>query len=134
MATRENAILQARKKVDKLNQYIRESIKECGGEQDLYLDNSSTVEGAPEYVEPNYSIKADGHLYAGDVELCRAIFFDDDEDEDGELVMEWYVDDELDEFLKWEKACVRRGVKYFKKYNPELDDDDEARERFLNNL
>ncbi|MBO5707590.1 MAG: hypothetical protein J6T37_01410 [Bacteroidales bacterium] len=129
MATREQIIKRANRKVEKLNEYIRECIKECHGETDLYLDNSSTIEGLPEYVEPNYNIKEDGHLYSGDTELCRAIFTWDEDNED-----EWEIDDELNEMLKWEKACVRRGVKYFKEYNPDWDDNEEAHENFMNSL
>lgn len=127
MTAKDTILKKAMRKVEKLNEFIRESIKECGGETDLYLDNSSTIEGVPEHVEPYYNIKEDGHLYAGETELCRAICQDE---EDGE----WYEDMELADFLKWEKACVRRGVKYFKEYNPDFDDDEEAREDFLNNL
>lgn len=124
--TQQKAIQKANLKAEKLNEYIRKAIQECGGEHDLYLDNSSTIEGSPEYVEPIYIVKQDGHLYAGDTELCRAIYLD----EDGE----WYEDWELEDMLKWEKACVRKGVRYFKEYNPELDEDDAARARFLDNL
>lgn len=125
--TREKAYQKAFSKVEKLNIFIADSIRKCGGEHDLYLDNSSTIQGAPEHVEPNYNIKEDNHLYAGDEELCRAIYL---EEEDGQ----WYEDIEFPDMLKWQKACVRRGVKYFKEYNPDLDDNDEAREEFLNNL
>lgn len=128
MTNKEKILKRATRKVERLNDYIRASIKECGGETDLYLDNSSTIEGLPEHVEANYNIKDDGHLYAGDTELCRAI--DNYEDEPDE----WFEDWDFADMLKWEKACVRRGVRYFKEYNPELDEDDEAREEFLNNL
>ena len=128
MATKEQIIKRATSKVEKLNEYIREAIKECHGETDLYLDNSSTIEGVPEYVEPNYNIKEDGHLYVGDSELCRAIYSYDDEPD------EWYEDEDLADMIKWEKACVRRGVKYFKEYNPDWDDNEEAHDNFMNSL
>lgn len=122
---RETVIKKANRKVERLNEFIRKSIEECGGETDLYLDNSSTIVGAPEYVEPNYNIKEDGYLYAGDTEICRALYFAYGENE-------WYEDNELDEMLKWERSCVRKGVRYYKEYNADMDNDNEA--KFFYNL
>ena len=127
MATKETIIKRCNKKVEKLNQFIIDSIKECGGETDLYLDNSSTCIGSPEHCEPNYNIK-NGDLYCGDTYLCGAYRSYEDEPD------EWVEDWEFSDFLKYEKACIRRGVRYFKEYNPELDENDDAAEEFYYNL
>ena len=127
MTTKDTLLKRANRKVEKLNEFIKQSIAECGGEHDLYLDNSSSIIGSPEHVEPNYNIKEDGHLYAGDNEICRAIYF---EEEDGEWAEDW----EFPDYLKWEKACVRRGVRYYKEYTSDMDDNEEAFENFYYNI
>ena len=114
------------KKVERLNKFIQSCIDDCGGEHDLYLDNSSTVEGCPEYIEPNFFIDKDCRLMQGDEYWCMAAIHDIDEG--------WFESYELDDYIKWIKSCVRKGVKYFKMYSPELDDNDEEREKFMNEL
>ena len=124
--TKDEMLNKLNKKVERLNKFIQSSIDECGGEHDLYLDNSSTVEGTPEYIEPNFSINKQGKLMEGNTVLCDAACYDRAEG--------WYESWELDDYIKWTKSCVRKGVKYFKEYSPELDDNDEAREKFLEEL
>ena len=114
------------RKVEKLNKFIQSCIDDCGGEHDLYLDTSSTVEGLPEHIEPNFSISKDMKLMEGEDVICEAACYDKAEG--------WYESWELDDYIKWTKSCVRKGVRYFKEYNPELDDDDEAREKFMEEL
>ena len=126
MATKEQILKRVSKKVEKLNQFVTDCINECGGEHELYLDNSSTIIETPEYCEPNYNIK-DGALYCGDNYLCGAICFDDEEND-------WYEDFELADFIKYEKSCIRKGVRYFKEFNPEIENDPEKVEEFYYNL
>ena len=117
------------RKVEKLNEFVRESIKACGGEQEIYLDNISTIEGLPKYIEPNYNVKDDGYLYAGDIQLCRAYYkWEDGSDDD------WTEDDELSDTIRWEKACIRRGVRYYKEYSLDFDENEAAKEKFMNSL
>ena len=124
--TKEQLTKKVLKKVDKLNQFISECICDCGGCNDLYLDNSSTIISSPEPVEPNYNLK-DTDLYVGENYLCGAMCYDDEENE-------WFEDFELNDYIKYEKACIRRGVRYFKEYNPEIESDDAEVENFYYNL
>jgi hypothetical protein len=126
--TKEQVLKRVNKKVEKLNQFVLESIASCGGEHEIYLDNSSTIISSPEFCDANYIIKEDGFLYAGETNLCRA--FAEYEDEKGDF----FVDFELDDFIKWEKSCIRRGVKYFKEFNPEIEENVEKFEEYYYNL
>ena len=127
MTQKEKVTKKLQNKVDNLNKFVEEKIKECGGENDLYLDNSSTVISCPEIVLPNYNINDKGYLCKGDEILCTALLYDKE-------YKEWYIDDEVNDYIKWEKQCINRGVKYFKEYNPEWDNDENIQEDYYYNL
>ena len=127
MTNKQTIINRCQRKVDNLNKFVSDCINECGGETDLYLDNSSTVIGSPEHVSPQYRIDSKGRFMICGTFLCYAYWYDKE-------TREWYIPDDFDEMIKWEKACVRRGVRYFKEYNPDWDNDVDKVQEFIENL
>lgn len=124
--TKKEVLTKAQKKVEKMNAFVLKCIEENCGETDLYLDNTSTIIGAPEAIEPNYRIQ-DGRLYKGEEYLCRVIEYDEEE-------KTYFEDFEFQDFLNFEKACIRRGAKYWQKYTEKCEESEAALERFYYSL
>lgn len=141
-----------RKKVARLNAYIEDVIKKVGNNE-VYLDKSSTIVSAPasvwpieevkpepsceipelifrqKYVWPEYGVH--GIEHKEDYVTIR-ISWEYDEEAD-----EWYAEYHGDGFdfeddLRYTKKCVRNGLRFWESEDPdrflEKDDDEEGGE------
>ena len=52
-----------------------------------------------------------------------------EDDETGEM---WFDDMDFKDQISYLNKCIKKAIKYFKEYNPEWDDDEDKRDKFLN--
>lgn len=126
------------KAVDKLNKELND-YRTITGEDvpDLY-DNSSTIIGESFGIVGDISI-VDGCLVWIEQKLNYHTSKLEQSEEKWSLVRDyegeiWFDGDELNDHIKYIRGCIRRGVKMFKEYNPEYDDDEEKAEKFFDEL
>lgn len=95
--------------VKSFNNAREKAIKEIGDE-DIYLDKSSTVIGCRESIEPMSIVSTDYReivVEQGYERYC----FEGEPDENGEM---WYNTVCFEEDIKFMKHCIRNGIKAYK--------------------
>lgn len=75
-----------------------------------------------------YVLNYDDYQKTSFNEKINLVLYDDDYKEF------YFNEDEAKEFLNDIKKALKKGIKYFKEYNPSYDDNEGQRENFLNNL
>ncbi len=123
------------KAVEKLNLALKELQKITGDENPELLDTSSGTESffsmLTDVKIENGHLKwiqtDDGWKNANREEDWNVIRYDDDEGY-------WFDEYSFKDQIKYLNSCIKKAIKYFREYNPEMDDDEKAREQFLGDL
>ena len=123
------------KAVEKLNVALKELAKITGEENPELLDTSTGVESfftviGEVWIE-NGHIKwtQEDHEWnsRGPQQEDWCVVREDDET--GEM---WFDEYDFKDQISYLNKCIKKAIKYFKEYNPEWDDDEDKRDKFLN--
>ena len=123
------------KAVEKLNVALKELAKITGEENPELLDTSTGVESfftviGEVWIE-NGHIKwtQEDHEWnsRGPQQEDWCVVREDDET--GEM---WFDEYDFKDQISYLNKCIKKAIKYFKEYNPEWDDDENKRDKFLN--
>lgn len=124
----EKDFAKGQKLVDKFNALRRDAVSITGGDSDIYYDNSSTFDYGPQYIGEAVLTVDDGFVVLRhEIENIRGWREDnrmtDDalriKIEDGKFNFEI-----LRDHLSWMCACVRRAMRWFKKYNLDMSEEE----------
>lgn len=123
------------KAVEKLNVALKELARITGEENPELLDTSTGVESfftviGEVWIE-NGHIKwtQEDHEWnsRGPQQEDWCVVREDDET--GEI---WFDEYDFKDQISYLNKCIKKAIKYFKEYNPEWDDDENKRDKFLN--
>lgn len=105
--------------IERFNKKLEETCQRCGTNE-VYLDNSSTCGGLPEFIAPIKIVSRSEeqmhieHHIGTSVDRCH---IRPEKDEDGYTYLEC-LDDFLED-LNYVKRCVKRGEKFYQSEDPD---------------
>lgn len=124
------------KTLEKLNIALKELAKATGEEHPQLLDTSSGVEfffdilsdvkienGVLKWVQEDHEWNSKGPHD----EEWNVIRHDDDEGY-------WFDEYDFKDQVSYLNKCIKKAIKYFQEYSPDMDDDENARDKFLGEL
>lgn len=123
------------KAVEKLNIALKELARITGEENPELLDTSTGVESfftvIGEVLIENGHIKwtQEDHEWNSKGPHQEDWCVVREDDETGEI---WFDEYDFKDQISYLNKCIKKAIKYFKEYNPEWDDDENKRDKFLN--
>lgn len=124
------------KLIDKLNLALKELATTTGEEHPQLLDMSSGVEfffdilsdvkienGHLKWMQSDHEWNSKGPHE----EDWNLICYDEDEGY-------WFSDSDFKDQVGYLNKCIKKAIKYFQEYSPEMDNDEKARDKFLGEL
>lgn len=119
-----------RKRVEGFNQALADAVAEIGDNKSFIDEYGDMLAIHPMKIKGNELVITTGYIQAGEPDWCEDKF---------EIVMEdngeQWLNEEVPDQISFYRKAIRKGLKYFKTYDPDkYDNDEEAYERYMEEL